>query len=564
MKNYCDGGEAILQAFRDLGVDYIIASPGSEWSPVWEALARQKVNEKDGPTYLNCWHETLAVDMALAYTRVTDRLQAVLLHAGAGLQQGSLGIHSALLAEVPMVVMSGESLSFGEDPNLPIEPQWYNALSIVGGPHRLVEPIVKWSQYVASPFTLYESVVRAGEMAQRQPMGPTYLDVPLEVMLHEWTPPAKMRNVPPAPKTQAQPRDIEKVAALLTNAKQPMIVTESAGRDPQAFAALVELADLLNIPVGSRGFAYANFPTSHPLYQGSDIESVLKQADLILLVKSKAPWYPPSHRPLDATIVAIGENPLSGTMVYQSLQADFYLEGDVAVALRMLSEAVRSAGVGPSKFAARREHWKREHDKVESGLRTAEAGEQGKAAIDPVALCGAVREVMPADAVYLDETIMHSAILQKHLSWNEPQSYFHGFGGLGQGLGLALGTKLAAPKRPVVLFIGDGAFLYNPIVQAFGASRDHDLPIVVIVCNNRKYLAMQKGHIHHYPDGVAVGADLFHGVHIDGPDYAELGRPFGFHGQRVENAGELKGALQGALASVKNGTTSVLNVVLSR
>ena len=564
MKNYCDGGEAILQAFRALGVDYIIASPGSEWSPVWEALARQKVNEKDGPTYLNCWHETLAVDMALAYTRVTNRLQAVLLHAGAGLQQGSLGIHAALLAEIPMVVMSGESVSFGEDPNLPIEPQWYGSLSIVGGPHRLVEPIVKWSQYVASPFTLYESVVRAGEMAQRQPMGPTYLDVPLEAMLHAWTPPAKMRKVPPAPKTQAQPQDVERVAALLINARQPVILTESAGRDPQAFAALVELADLVNIPVGSRGFSYANFPTSHPLYQGSDIASILKQADLILLVKSKAPWYPPSHRPLDATIVAIGENPLSGTMVYQNLQADFYLEGDVAASLRMLAEAVRSAGVGPSKFAERRELWKREHEKIASGLRAAEAAEQGKAVIDPLALCGAVREVMPPDTIYLNETIMHSASLQQHLSWNDPQSYFHGFGGLGQGLGLALGTKLAAPKRPVVLFIGDGAFLYNPIVQAFGASKDHNLPIVVIVCNNGKYLAMKQGHLHHYPDGVAVGADLFHGVHIDGPDYAELGKPFGFHGRRVESPGELKGALEGALTSVKNGTTSILNVVLSR
>ena len=49
MKQYCDGGEAILEAFRNLGLDYIISSPGSEWSPVWEALARQKVNQKAGP-----------------------------------------------------------------------------------------------------------------------------------------------------------------------------------------------------------------------------------------------------------------------------------------------------------------------------------------------------------------------------------------------------------------------------------------------------------------------------------------------------------------------------------
>jgi acetolactate synthase-1/2/3 large subunit len=70
MKQYHDGGEAILEAFRSLGMDYIISSPGSEWSPVWEAVARQKVNQKAGPTYIDCWHETLAVDMALGYTQM--------------------------------------------------------------------------------------------------------------------------------------------------------------------------------------------------------------------------------------------------------------------------------------------------------------------------------------------------------------------------------------------------------------------------------------------------------------------------------------------------------------
>ena len=55
------GGEAILEAWRNLDIYYIISSPGSEWAPVWEALARQKITERDGPTYINCWHESLAV-----------------------------------------------------------------------------------------------------------------------------------------------------------------------------------------------------------------------------------------------------------------------------------------------------------------------------------------------------------------------------------------------------------------------------------------------------------------------------------------------------------------------
>ena len=171
---------------------------------------------------------------------------------------------------------------------------------------------------------------------------------------------------------------------------------------------------------------------------------------------------------------------------------------------------------------------------------------------------------MPADTIYVDETITHSPLLRQHLPQTKPQSFFRGSGGLGQGIGTALGIKLAAPQRPVVLLIGDGSFLYNPIVQALGASKRHELPIVIVILNNKKYEAMRKGHVHHYPDGASASKELHFGVTIDGPDYEQLGSHFGFHGQRVEQLADLKGALQGALAATKGGTTAILNVHVSR
>src|SRR5258707_153725 len=142
-------------------------------------MARPKHSGAAGPTYLDCGHETIAVTMAAAYTQITGRMQAVLLHAGAGLLQGSMALASARAMETPMVVMSGESIGYGEsdfDPG----SQWYRNLSVVGGGQRLLEPMVKWSQQVPSPETLYQSVVRAGEMAQRTPKAPTYLCVSME------------------------------------------------------------------------------------------------------------------------------------------------------------------------------------------------------------------------------------------------------------------------------------------------------------------------------------------------------------------------------------------------
>jgi acetolactate synthase-1/2/3 large subunit len=98
----------------------------------------------------------------------------------------------------------------------------------------------------------------------------------------------------------------------------------------------------------------------------------------------------------------------------------------------------------------------------------------------------------------VDETVTHRPLVGRHLTWTEPQSYFYVNGALGQGLGVALGVKLASPKRPVALLIGDGSFLYNPVIQGLGASRDQSLPLLIVVFNNRKYRAMQDNHTEYY------------------------------------------------------------------
>ncbi len=565
MKNYMDGGEAILEAFRKLKIDYIMSSPGSEWSPVWEALVRQKLGNRPGPAYIDVWHETLAVNMATGYTLMTGRPQAVLLHAGVGLLQGSMGVHGALQAEIPMIVMSGESQTLGENPDLDIEPQWYGGLT-VGGIERFVENFTKWSRQVTSPYTLYESVIRAGEMAQRTPTGPIYLNVALEHMLHDWTPPANDRDVPVAPRVAPHPGEVEKVAALLLAAKNPIVVAEQSGRDPDAFKALVELAELLALPVTwGRAATYTNFPTDHPLYIGNASYDHVKDADLILLVGGRTPWYPPHTRPGKGKIVAINDNQFKANMIYQNLHADLYLEGGIAASLQALTAAARAAKLGGEAVKTRREKWTREHERFVAGLKAekVKARSANGNAIAPLTLVEALGDVMPADTIYVDETITHQPVVRQHLPFTTPQSFFRGFGGLGQGIGTALGVKLAARDRTVALVVGDGGFLYNPIIQALGASKQHGLPILIVIFNNKKYLAMEKGHVHHYPDGVAEGAHMHLGSRLDGPDYETLGVQFGFHGERVDEPQKLKAAVQTALQKVQGGTTAILNVVLN-
>jgi acetolactate synthase-1/2/3 large subunit len=564
LANQPDGGEAILEAFRNLHIEYVISSPGSEWPPVWEAFARQKVSGTAGPTYLDCGHETLAVGIAAGYTRVSGRMQAVLLHAGSGLLQGSMGIQGARASEIPMLIMSGESLSYGELPDFDPGNQWYRNLGVVGGPQRLIDPIVKWANQAPSSETLYQSVVRAGEMAQRVPQGPVYLNVPCETMLQAWTPPKKFRSTPEAPKLQPLPGDIASVATMLANAKHPVVLTETAGRDPEAFAALIEFADLMAIPViEGRAAAYANFPKSHPLHQGSNVSAHLKDVDVVLLIESRVPWYPPSNSPPNASIIAISENPLKSHMVYQNLEADVYLEGNVASTIRLLIQALKQAGETPSKYSERHERWRRAHDaRVAKGQKSQDAGQNAET-ISTAVLCKALNQILPPETIYVDETIVHSPIIRELLLWNEPGCFQRTPSGLGQGLGIALGAKLAAPERPVVMLIGDGSFLYNPVLPFLTFARDQNLPVLVVILNNNKYEIMRNTHVSWYPEGVSAKQNIHYGVHIANPDYSELARWTGGTGERIDKPAALIDAIAKAYATVQEGKTSILNVMVN-
>jgi len=561
-KNYCDGGEGLLEAFRDLGIDYVIVASGSEWAPYWEAMARQKRDGTKGPSYIDVWHETAAVDIAIGYTLVTGRMQAVLLHAGPGLLQGACGIHGALLADVPMLVLSSESDSYGERPGVDPGSQWYRNLSIVGGPHGLVDHIVKWSNQIPGVETLYEMVKRAGEISQRAPRGPVFLNAPVEVLLEPWKPsPFPKKIVPPARKISPQ-SEIDGLVERVRAAREPVIMTESAGRDPKAFYALVAFADKFAIPViEPQSNVCGNFPKNDPLYLGNDIAPLRDTADLVLLVNCRAPWYPPSNRPPHATTIVIDEVPQRPQVVHQVLFADLYVEGEVADTLARAALQDGDADL----IEPRRARHAASHQALRSRIQRAEAAAVGGTAIEAVTLVEALRETVPAGTIFVDETITHSRLVQQHLEWSEPHRYFYVQGGLGQGIGVALGVKLAAKDRFVVLTLGDGAFLYNPVVQALAASRDNELPVLIVIFNNRRYLSMQYNHLRFYPDGASVAHNDFYGVNLDTqPDLEAFGLPYGMHCAAVSDPAHLGSALDDAVAAVESGRTAIVNVYVTK
>ena len=107
------GAQTMLRVLGKMGVERIFASPGSEWSPVWEALAEPGVEGM--PVYMSTRHEEVAVGMASGYAKATGKLPAVMIHTTVGALHATMGMRGALHEQVPMVVFTGESIGFGED-----------------------------------------------------------------------------------------------------------------------------------------------------------------------------------------------------------------------------------------------------------------------------------------------------------------------------------------------------------------------------------------------------------------------------------------------------------------
>jgi benzoylformate decarboxylase len=191
-----------------------------------------------------------------------------------------------------------------------------------------------------------------------------------------------------------------------------------------------------------------------------------------------------------------------------------------------------------------------------------------------------LREMLDPGAVVVDETITHSRTITRHLMADTPGRYRYVQGGLGQGLGVALGVKLALGMKGareggmgrraggggmVTFTVGDGSWLYNPVLPGLMASAQYGLPLLTVVFNNGSYRSMQLNHLRAYPDGAAVRTGQFLGVDLSAqPDVAAVASAAGAAGFTVASTGQLGPVLDKAMAAVRDGQSAVVNVQLSR
>ena len=566
-----DGGDILIEVLNSHGVDHIIGSPGSEWPPMWEALSRRNAEGEKAPTYINCRHESLAVGAAAGYYRATGKLPAVTLHTTSGSLNCATNFRGALHDGTPMVVLAGESIGYGDGDGPDPGPQWLSGLSDIGGPTRLVDPFMKWSITVRTAHNLADTFHRACQIAMTPPLGPVFVNPPMELMLQQ----ISVDRLPQPPARAAAPQadlaTLEEIAHMLAQARYPVVFTEYAGKDPEAVAYLVELAEALALPVIEASAPdCTNFPTDHPLHQGYAPGPFLANADVVLLLASATPWHPPSKGPgPDCKVIDIGPDPDRALRPYSGYPCDVRVQGEVTTSLKALVQIVRDlkprSGSQAGRLQERESRLRENHQSWRTAVRDEALSARDASPIDVSWMCHAFNEAVPDDALVVTELIVHRGVMDRYLERNTPGNYMKSFGGLGQGLPNAIGMKLANPERLVVAALGDGSFNYNPVVSCYGLCQEYGLPILTVIFNNHGYASQQRGIDTHYPGGFgARGGGRRLATSIEPrPDYPKFVEAFGGWGQAVDQPADIIPAILQGIQVVKDGRPALIDVSLA-
>ncbi len=560
------GSEALLRVLAGMGVERIFASPGSEWAPVWEDLAKKDPDEEHKLLYLSSRHEETAVGMATGYAKASGKLPAVMLHTTVGSLHGAMALRGALHEQIPMVVLAGESIDFGESEGPDPGKQWLRHLADIGGPVRLVKNCVKWSVGMSSSTLIPATIQRACQLAMSSPRGPVFVGLPMEFLFHKMSTDAPASTIFPPPPTPAL-RGLEELANLLENAENPVIITEAAGKNITSVQRLVELAELLGAAVvETRSCTYNNFPRNHPLHGGFQPLELLQEADLILLLAAVAPWHPPSLRLNPGVkVVALDENPLRQELPFWGFPVDLVLTGEVESSLELLMDKLKER-IPPSDppRVARGKRWQQRHKERKQIWEKEALALKEEKPIDTRWVVYKLNEMLPPDSIIVEETITHRLAIHRYLDRLQPGSFFSGStGGLGTGLGTALGVKIARPDRPVIALIGDGAFNYNPVLSDLGFAQEYETPILIALFNNQGYLTMKEELPRYYPKGWAMKTGTFLGTSITpSPGYAAIAGAFDGFGEKVEEPSELGPALERGLTAIARGQVALLDICL--
>jgi benzoylformate decarboxylase len=548
------GKRAFLELLKQEGVEMVFGNPGTTELPLMDAFAVE--NEIK---YVLGLQEAALMAMADGYAQAAGKLAVLNFHVAPGLGNAMGMLYDAQKAASPVLLTAGQQ----DAEYLATEPILSADLPT------LARPFVKWAAEVQRLADLPRLVHRAAKTAMAPPTGPVFLSLPGDILKAE----GEIDLMAPtrvAPRLRGDAAEIAKAAAILAAAKRPVIMAGDAVAQSHAHAELVELAELIGAPVYAEFVPNtASFPASHPLFRGAvtrlqtAVRKVLDEHDVLisagadlftLSLPSNVDPMPPGMRlvHLDTDPWEIGKN----------YPAEAAILGDPKSTLAELSALVRERMTS----AARGEARTRLQRASEASLADREALKAKARAlakvtpVQPLALLHAIGDMLPKDAVVIEEVLSSSPGIRQLIASDDPQSYFglRG-GGIGWGLPAAIGVKLALPHRPVVALIGDGSAMYT--IQALWTAAHYRIPVVFVILNNTSYRILKQRL--HSLRGHAEQVDTYVGMELLDPavDFVGLSRSLGVAAERAKTVHEATDLIGKAL---RDNIAMLIDVELDR
>jgi thiamine pyrophosphate-dependent acetolactate synthase large subunit-like protein len=575
------GSDFMVDVIKTLNIDYIASLPAATFRGLQESLLNYGMNTK--PEFILCLHEECAVAMAHGYAKVARKPMACLVHGTVGLQHASMAIYNAYADRAPILVISGNMQNTAaRRPNV----EWNHAAL---DQNALVRDFTKWDAQPTSLQATGEALVQAYDLATTAPMAPVLVTIDTDVQEDplEKSEEAGLRI--PKLRRRAHPQgddeSLREAAKLLVAAENPVIYANRYGRSERGPALLIELAELLHVPVID-GRARMNFPSRHKYNHSGRREQALAQADVLLALEPVELWGLTNdvqdligrpnrrlNRRADLKVIHIGTESLLVKSNYGEVQryapADLPIAGDAEATMPSLIEAVRRE-LTPARATALADRGAKLAALSPRLLEQARADAVYGWDASPISVARTCMELwdqlknedwtMPTETVFLSD--------YPHRLWNidKPHQWIGGSGaqGVGYNAPAALGAALAnkGTGRITAAVIGDGEMMMTNTMLWTAAH--HQIPLLALVHNNRAY-HMEVMHTLRMADRRSRDTSRIHiGTDMTNPniDYATLAKSMGVYGQGpIENPNDLGPAIRRAIEVVKRGEPALIDVV---
>jgi acetolactate synthase-1/2/3 large subunit len=428
----------------------------------------------------------------------------------------------------------------------------------------MVREFVKWDYELRFGSQIETIVDRSLAISKSEPCGPVYLTLPREVLAQniedfDFSYASRINAASPvAPDLES----ISRVAGILASAKKPIAIVQSLGRYPGGFEALVELAELLALPIVEQWHTHLNFPQNHPLHAGYDPAPYLKEADVILAIESDVPWFPKLSEPRpEAAIIQIASDSLFTDYPYRGFNSDISLSGNPRLALLALKDAILSINMDQKSIRNRLNNWSRRNKKQRKAWQSNVRAVCKDSPINMAWASRCIGDLLDERSIVVNEYVLDPT----QACFDTPGTYFRHSpsASLGWGMGAALGAKLAKPDHKVICCLGDGSYMFGAPVAAHWVSRAHNLPVLFIVFNNSRWNASQQSTLSFVPQGWAAKTDPMPLCDLrPSVDFEKICRAAGGYGARVEKPEDLPRTLKRALKIIETEKRQALiNVI---